>query len=136
MFIDERSLWPGGDLVTAELVVRTAFLDRYPDTVRALLDAHLDALVWAQTNPSDARAAVTEAIRKRSGVLLAPSIIDAAWSTVRLTNDPGSASFARSTDDAFHLGFLRSGPVGVNGLVALGPLNEVLQARGLAPIAQ
>ncbi len=44
VLLDEATLWPNGKFPTTVLVVRTEFLQQYPDTVRALLRGHLKAI--------------------------------------------------------------------------------------------
>ena len=54
VLVDEKDLWPGGRFVTTHLIVRTDFLEKYPDTVSALLRAHVRSVELAE---QDAQAA-------------------------------------------------------------------------------
>ena len=37
MLVDEADLWPDGKFVTTNIIVRTEFLEQYPDVVEAFL---------------------------------------------------------------------------------------------------
>src|SRR3990172_6902732 len=47
LFLDERDLWPGGDFVTAHIIVHPDFLRDHPGIVRAWLAAHIAVTEWA-----------------------------------------------------------------------------------------
>src|SRR4051812_41229253 len=47
VLVDEKDLWPGGQFVTTQLIVRTEFLQQHPDTVAALLRGHVKAVQFA-----------------------------------------------------------------------------------------
>ncbi|HKE98927.1 MAG TPA: ABC transporter substrate-binding protein, partial [Actinomycetes bacterium] len=44
VLVNEADLWPGGQFVTTQLVVRTAYLADHPANVRALISGLLDAI--------------------------------------------------------------------------------------------
>src|ERR671938_450277 len=46
IFLDERSIWPGGKFVTANIAVRTDYLKNNADVISKLLDAHANETVW------------------------------------------------------------------------------------------
>src|SRR3982750_4964584 len=54
VLVDERDLWPQGQFVTTQLIVRTDFLEKYPDTVAALLRGHVQAVQFAQGDAATA----------------------------------------------------------------------------------
>lgn len=134
VFLDERSLWPNGDFVTTHLIVRTEFLEKYPETVKAVLQAHLDATEWATKNPSEAKVVVNEGIRKATGAALPKEVVEAAWENLRITYDPIASSLRKSADDAFKLGFLGAKAPDLKDIYALDLLNALLRERGLKPV--
>ena len=135
ILLEETALWTVSDLPAAVLVVRTDFWAKYPQTVQAVLEAHLDALVWAGANPADARTTVGEAIFKWSGATLNQATIESAWNRVRLTYEPGAGTFVRLSDDMFQLGYLKARVPNLSEIFLLGPLNERLLARRLPTVS-
>jgi len=133
LFLDERDLWPNGDFTTAMVIVSTSFLEQHPDLVRAWLEAHVDATQWIEDNPEEARDLINEEIGKITSQPLPAAVLDSAWSRMRITYDPLSASLVQSAQSAYEAGFLEEEP-DLSGIYALGLLNEVLSERGLEPV--
>src|SRR4051812_21707900 len=46
VLVDEKDLWPDGDFVTTQLIVATEFLDKYPGTVKKLIEAEYATNEW------------------------------------------------------------------------------------------
>ena len=132
VLVDEKDLWPGGRFVTTHLVVRTEFLEKHPVAVRRLLEGHVDATELVNAKPDEAQAAVIEGITKVTGKALDKALVAAAWPKLTFTNDPVASSLVASADHAEKVGLL--GKVKLAGIYAVGPLNEVLKARGLPPV--
>ncbi len=135
VFVDERTIWPNGDFSTTVVIVRKAFLDKYPSTVKKLLQAHVDAVEWATKNPVEARLVVNDGLKKAGGASLSKEVIDASWPNLRLAYDPLSATIQTGADHAFKLGFLgtRTAP-DLKNLYDLTLLNAVLRERGLPEV--
>ena len=55
VLVDEATLWPEGRYVTTHIIVRTAFLDEYHGTVKAVLEGHQSALGFIESYPEQAR---------------------------------------------------------------------------------
>ena len=133
VFLDERSLWPGGDFVTTNIIVRKAFLDQYPGIVKAFLEGHLDAIEWANGHAVEAKGVVNAGIKTATGAALPQDVIDGSWEHLRLTADPIAGNLRKSAADAFKLGFLGTKEPDLREIYALGPLDEVLAKRGQKP---
>ncbi len=58
VLVDEKTLWPGGKFVTTHLIVRTEFLDEHPETVKRLLEGHVEANKYLADNATEAQAVV------------------------------------------------------------------------------
>ncbi len=130
LFLDERDLWPNGDFVTANIIVRTAFLEEHPDLVRAWLDAHVSVTQWILDHPEEAQTLVNSEIERLTGNRLPDEVITLAWSRLRPTWDPIASSLLASAQAAFEAGFL-SEPPDLSGIYDLTLLNDVLESRGL-----
>lgn len=133
VLVDERSLWPDGKFVTTHVVARTKFLEQHPDLVAAVLRAHVRALDFVNAEPAQAREIVNAGIAKITGRALPAAVIEGAWSKLAFTADPIASSLRKSAEDAAAVGLLE--PVALDGIYALGPLNEILAAAGRAPVA-
>ena len=133
LFLDERELWPGGEFVTAHVIVSARFLRERPDVVKAWLRAHVEVTQWAQENPEQARQLANAEIKRLSGKSLPQAVIDGAWSRLRVTYDPISASLVKSAESAYAAGFLKQQP-DLSGIYDLTLLNEVLAEKGLEAV--
>lgn len=135
VLVDEASLWPDGRFVTTNVVVRTQFLQQHPETVRAFLEAHLDALDAIGKNPAEAQQDVAAKITAITGQETKPETLAAAWGNLAFTADPLPATLRTSADHASAVGLLETKPAdGFATLWDLGPLNAALKARGQAEV--
>ncbi len=133
VFLEERDLWPDGRYVTTHLIVRRAFLERYPEVVRQLLRAHVEITLRIRAEPEECMRAVNEQIKKETGKSLPDSVVKSAFRRVEFTWDPLKSSLHRSAQLAYAAGFIRSEPE-LGGIYDLRLLNEVLAERKLAAI--
>jgi NitT/TauT family transport system substrate-binding protein len=136
VFLDERDLWPNGDFVTTQLIVRTKFLQENPEVVERLVRAHVKTTQWINDNPDESKKIVNESIKKITGAGLSEAVMNAAWRNQKITNDPIASSLRQSADDAFGLGFLGDKKPDLSGLYALDTLNKVLKELNLKPVQQ
>jgi NitT/TauT family transport system substrate-binding protein len=129
VLVDERTLWPGGQFVTTQLVVRTAFLEDHPDVVQHLLEGQVAATDFINANPAEAKALVNQGIQKLTGKALPQGVVDAAWPNMTFTNDPLASTLRQEADNAKAAGLLDTGTK-LDGIYDLTPLNKVLKAAG------
>ena len=134
VLVDERDLWPGGQYVTTQLIVRTDFLVQHPDAVKALLQGQLMATDYINNHPSDAQATLGGALMQLTGSTLSPDVIAASWNNLTFTVDPIASSLQASANAAQKLGFIDSS--NLTGIYDLKLLNEVLGTAGRPLISQ
>lgn len=134
IFLDERSLWPNGQFVTALLVVRTEFLQAHPDLVKTWLRAHLELTGWIRQHPAEARQLLNQQIQAETGKALSPEVIEDSFSRLEVTYDPLQNSLVKEAKSAFDAGFLGRQMPDLSGLFALDLLNQVLAEKGKGPI--
>jgi NitT/TauT family transport system substrate-binding protein len=134
LFLDEKELWPGGRYATALLVVRRAFLAAHRDVVTKLLAAHVEATLAINNARDEAVPVLTAEIRRETSKELSAAVLRSALARIELLWDPLPAALAKAADDARRVGFLHDRP-DLDGIVVPGPLNEVLAAKGLPPVA-
>jgi NitT/TauT family transport system substrate-binding protein len=128
LLVDEKSLWPGGKFVTTHLIVKQEFLKEHPDTVKKLLQGHINAVKYITDNNAEAQTAANEQLGALSGKPLKPEILAAAFKNLTFTNDPIAPSLFTSAQHAQDVGLLK--PVDLKGIYDLAPLNELLKAAG------
>lgn len=134
VLVDEADLWPQGRFVTTQLMVRTDYLQRYPETVEALLRGHVEAVSWIQDNPEEAKVAVNTGLEALSSEPLSPEVLDRAWEQLEVTIDPVASSLQTSSEDAFVAGTAEEA-VDLQGVYDLRLLNGVLAERGMATVS-
>ena len=132
VLIDEKTLWPKGEFVTTHLVVRAAFLEEHPETVKRLLQGQVAANEYLAENSTEAQTVVNDGIAKITGKKLADNVIAEAFENLKFTDDPIASSLQESADDAVAVGLLQKPDL--TGIYALELLNAVLKAKGLAEV--
>jgi NitT/TauT family transport system substrate-binding protein len=133
VLVDERDLWPGKKFVTTHLVVRTEFLQKYPDTVAALLRGHVAAVQLAQKDTEGARTAVNAALDAAGSAALDTATFDRAWSELSVTYDPVASALKKSAENGLAAGTTDK-KVDLSGIYDLRLLNKVLTAQHLDPV--
>jgi NitT/TauT family transport system substrate-binding protein len=136
IFLDERSLWPGGDFSTAELVVATPFLDAHADVVERVVMAHVQETIWINSHLAQAAALMNATIVKQTGLGIPPAVLNGSLATLSFTYDPLASSVQQQALEAFRLGFLGKTPPDLKGLIDTTILDEALSGLGLPTIAQ
>jgi NitT/TauT family transport system substrate-binding protein len=134
VLVNERDLWPGGQFVTTQLIVRTEFLAQHPQTVEALLRGHLDAVQWANQHSAEARTVVNDGINTLTGNALKPEVVDRAWQNLTVTDDPIAASLQASAENAVAAG-VAAKKVDLHGIYDLTILNRIRTQRGLPTVS-
>ena len=128
VLVDEKTLWPGGQFATTNLVVATSFLRAHPQTVKALIEGQVAANAWVTANPADAATLVNSTIKSLTGKALKDDVITRAWTEENVTNDPEAASLQNSLGHAVAVGLLKQ--TSLNGIFDLTLLNQALTAAG------
>jgi len=134
LFLDERGLWPGGNFSTAELVVRTQFLQQHVDVVKDIVSADVAETIWINKNPSLAKADLNSSLVALTGQGDSQSILSASLARIQFTFDPLETSVAVQAEHAYALGDLAQNPTNLTGLYNLSILNSILRADGLPPV--
>ncbi len=133
VLVDEKTLWPGGNFSTTNLVVATSYLTAHPQTVKALITGQVKANAWVTANPTDAATLVNSTIKTLTGKALKDAVITRAWGEENVTNDPLASSLQTSLDHAVADGLLKE--TSLKGIYDLTLLNQVLTANGDATVS-
>ncbi|HEX2066363.1 MAG TPA: ABC transporter substrate-binding protein [Candidatus Thermoplasmatota archaeon] len=133
--VDERDLWPGGRFATTLLVTSARYLERHPDRVRALLEAHVQATDAVAAGGEATLQAINDGMEAATGKSLPMDLLRAASTQINFTNDPLPASLAAFGDKARGLSLLRDELPPLARVVALDILNEVLARHGRAGVS-
>ncbi|MBV9339270.1 MAG: ABC transporter substrate-binding protein [Acidobacteria bacterium] len=134
LFLDERTLWPDGQFVTALLIVRTEFLERHPDLVKSWLRAHVELTGWIRQHPVEAKRLLNQQIQAETGKALSAEVIEESFGRLEVTFDPLRASLVQQAKSAFDSGFLGREMPDLTGLFAADLLNQVLAEKGKGPV--
>src|ERR1044072_897526 len=136
IFLEERSLWPDGRFVTANIAASTDYLKNNPDVIEKLLAAHVNETIWMNNHKDDAIKAFNTELKKLTGKTIAEHELRQAWSRMDFTYDPLKISLFRSANNAYDLGFLAKGKPRPDllGIFDLTRLDQVLKQKGLQPV--
>jgi NitT/TauT family transport system substrate-binding protein len=135
LLVNEGSLWPNGQWATTSVVVRTAFLDAHPNTVKEFLTGVVDTLSYIKANPAAAQTAANAQLATlEGGKPLTASILAAAWKNVDFTDDPLASTIQTQVANGVAVGLLKS-VSNLSSIFDLAPLNAVLSAKGQSPVS-
>src|ERR687885_475470 len=136
IFLDERSIWPGGKFVTANIAVSTDFIKNNPDVVSKLLAAHVNETVWINNHKDEAMKAFNTQTKKLTGKSIAEDELIQAFARIDFTYDPLKLSLFQSANNAYDLGFLAKGKPhpDLSGIFDLTLLDQVLKSKELTAI--
>jgi NitT/TauT family transport system substrate-binding protein len=134
VLVDEKDLWPDGEFVTTHLIVRTEFLEQYPDTVAALLRGHVAAVEEATDDAGKAKDAVNKGLEAAGGKALDAEVLDRAWSELTVTYDPVAPALEQSAKNAMTAGTAEE-EVDLDGIYDLRSLNAVLGDQDLDTVS-
>jgi len=136
VFLEESSLWPRGDYVTAHIIADTKFLKENPDLVERFLRAHVAVTLWINSHEQETRILVNNEIKYLTGKSLSDDVINDAFSRLRITYDPVRESLFTSAQWAFEQGFLGDKKPDLSGIYELTILNKILKENNLAYIGE
>ena len=130
LLVDERTLWPNGQFVCANLIVSSKFLKEHPDVVKNWLRAHVELTDWINGHTPDAKQLLNGQIQKETGKALPDAVLDEAFGRLSVTYDPLRTSLLTSAKSAFDAGFLGRQAPDLSNLYDLSLLNQVLAEKG------
>jgi len=133
LLVDESTLWPKGQFVTAELIVTTKLLNAHPDVVRHLIEGEATATDWANTHPTDAQQVINTELTRLTGKALSARVLADAWTRLTFTLDPLASALQTAARSAETAGLLTSN-TSLNGIFDLRTLNTVLRSSGRQPV--
>ncbi|MER7697794.1 MULTISPECIES: aliphatic sulfonate ABC transporter substrate-binding protein [unclassified Streptomyces] len=133
VLLDERDLWPDRKFVITNVIVSQKFLDAHPDVVEAVLKGSVSTNRWINANPEKAKASANKALETLSGKPLPKEILDPAWESFEVTDDPLAATLNAQAEHAVGAGLLDEPDL--RGVYDLGPLNKILTAEGRPEVA-
>jgi NitT/TauT family transport system substrate-binding protein len=128
VLVDERSLWPNGQWVTTDVLVRTSFLKAHPATVSRFLTGLVESIDELKTDPAQAEAATNQQLQALTGKALPAKVLTASFSDLSFTVDPLASTFTKEANDAVSVGLLQAPKL--QGIFDLTLLNQVLKSKG------
>ncbi len=135
IFLNEQSLWPGGNFSTTELVVATSYLSAHADVVQKIVLANVEETLWINQHYSQAALDINASIYQLSGLVLNTTVLNQAMSTLNFTYDPLISSVDQQAQNAYVLGFLGNTEPNLTGLFDLTYLNNALTELGLPTVS-
>ena len=133
-FLDERTLWPNGKFVTANIVVNPEYLRANPDVIKKFLEAHVNETQWINNNKEEALKVYNTELKKLTGQTIPEDQLKDAFSKLEITYDPIKQSLLKSANDAFDIGFLGKTRPDLSSIYDLTLLNKVLKEKGLQTV--
>ncbi|MFC8096903.1 aliphatic sulfonate ABC transporter substrate-binding protein, partial [Streptomyces sp. NPDC057301] len=128
VLLDEADLWPDKKFVITNVIVSQSFLKEYPKAVEAVLRASVKTNKWIDANPERAKAAANAQLKADTGKPLPADVLDPAWQSIQVTDDPLAATLNTEAEHAVKAGLLQKPDL--TGIYDLAPLNKVLKAEG------
>ena len=136
LFVDERTLWPDGKFVTADIIVNPEYLRNNPDVIKKFLEAHVTETQWINEHKEEALKTFNVELNKLTGQSIPEDQLQEAFSRLELTYDPLQQTLIKSADDAFEVGYLGKTKPDLGGIFDVTILNQVLQEKGLESVGE
>jgi len=133
VLLDESTLWPDDKFVITNIIVSQKFLSEHPDVVEAVLRGTVNTNKWINANRDEAKASANAALEELSGKALPAEVLDPAWESIRITDDPLAATLEAQAGHAVKAGLLEEPDL--RGIYDLKPLNKILKAAGRPEVA-
>nr|WSW66062.1 aliphatic sulfonate ABC transporter substrate-binding protein [Streptomyces sp. NBC_00995] len=131
--LNESTLWPDDKFVITNIIVSQKFLAKHPDVVEAVLRGSVRTNAWINANPDSAKVSANAALKQLTGKELPAEVIDPAWKSIQITDDPLAATLDAQARHAVKAGLLEEPDL--EGIYDLKPLNKVLKAAGKPEVA-
>ncbi|MEW2493629.1 aliphatic sulfonate ABC transporter substrate-binding protein [Streptomyces nodosus] len=128
VLLDESSLWPGKKFVITNIIVSQTFLKEHPKAVEAVLRASVETNKWINAHPDEAKAAANKQLETDSGKALPADVLDPAWKSIQIIDDPLAATLDTEARHAVKAGLLKAPRL--DGIYDLTLLNKVLKDEG------
>ncbi len=128
VLLDESTLWPDKKFVITNIIVSQKFLKEHPKAVEAVLRASVETNKWINAHPDEAKAAANQQLAVDSGKALPADVLDPAWKSITITDDPLAATLDTEARHAVKAGLLKQPKL--DGIYDLTLLNKVLKAEG------
>ncbi|MFJ9076471.1 sulfate ABC transporter substrate-binding protein, partial [Streptomyces sp. NPDC102278] len=96
--------------------------------VEAVLTGTVKTNDWINTNPDKAKASANAALKSLGGKALDAKVIDPAWASILVTDDPLAGTLKTESDWAVKAKLIQEPDL--NGIYDLTLLNKVLKAAG------
>ncbi|MFE0580989.1 aliphatic sulfonate ABC transporter substrate-binding protein [Streptomyces sp. NPDC058874] len=128
VLLDETDLWPEKTFVITNVIVSQKFLREHPDVVEAALAGTVKTNEWINANPEKAKASANAKLAADSGRGLDPKVIDPAWPSIEITDDPLASTLRTQSEWAVKAGLIEQPDL--TGIYDLTLLNKVLKAAG------
>nr|WP_223183994.1 MULTISPECIES: aliphatic sulfonate ABC transporter substrate-binding protein [unclassified Streptomyces] len=128
VLLDETSLWPDKKFVITNVIVSQKFLSEHPDVVEAVLKGTVKTNEWINANPDKAKGSANAALKSLGGKPLADKVIDPAWPSIAITDDPLAATLRTQSEWAVKAQLIKQPDLA--GIYDLKLLNKVLKAAG------
>ncbi|MEU1304908.1 aliphatic sulfonate ABC transporter substrate-binding protein [Streptomyces shenzhenensis] len=132
VLLDEATLWPDQKFVITNIIVSQKFLTEHPKAVEAVLKASVETNKWINANPGEAKAAANKQLELDSGKALPAEVLDPAWKSIQITDDPLASTLDTEAEHAVKAGLLEQPDLA--GIYDLTILNKVLKAAGESPV--
>ncbi|MFJ9815632.1 aliphatic sulfonate ABC transporter substrate-binding protein [Streptomyces sp. NPDC101151] len=126
--LDESALWPDKKFVITNIIVSQKFLKEHPKVVEAVLKGSVETNKWINANPDEAKAAANKQLESDSGKALPANVLDPAWKSIQITDDPLASTLNTEAEHAVKAGLLDK--PNLKGIYDLTILNKVLKAEG------
>lgn len=136
LFVDERTLWPDGKFVTADIIVNPEYLRNNPDVIKKFLEAHVTETQWINEHKEEALKTFNVELNKLTGQSIPEDQLQEAFSRLELTYDPLQQTLIKSADDAFEVGYLGKTKPDLGGIFDVTILNQVLKEKGLESVGE
>lgn len=130
IFLDERDLWEGGRFSTSLVMCRADYIENNPQSVKKLVEAHVEKTLWISEHKEEAIALFNDEIAKILRTEFNEGDLSISLTRMEFTYDPLEDTVVETADQAYDLGLLDVEP-DLSEMFDLRILDEVLAEKDL-----
>ncbi|MBE0451940.1 MAG: ABC transporter substrate-binding protein, partial [Clostridia bacterium] len=134
ILLDEKEVFRNGEYSTALLIGRKDFVEKYPEIVKKVLEAHIEMTSYLENKAQSAKGMVNKQILELTGKALSAEVIDSVFERLYFSNDPISESVMDFMNISKAEGFIDNTTT-KDKLFKFDLLNTLLEENGL-PIVE
>jgi NitT/TauT family transport system substrate-binding protein len=123
----EEDLWPQKKFASVVLIARSDYIQQNPMIIQALINSHVKTIEWINQHPDETKKIFNQFRQKTLGKPIPDSILNEAFSNIKITSEPLDETIYTFAERAHSLGYLGRESYNLDGIFYNNGSNNNLQ---------